>query len=495
MTRAAPRLPAEDPDLRSAHDLATAGRLPEAERALGRVLARRPDDPRALDQLADVLLAAGRPARAAEVLTRMMDLGPPEPSVLYRLAIAHQRGYRYAAAAPVFHRLTQLTPGDPKAWTGLAWCLAATGAGDVAVAVASRAEALAPMDRRVRHTVATCRLEAGDVAEAERRYAALLAADPEDEVAAWGLATIAFRRGDFARAWPLAERRHHEMRQRGAFRPLPAPAWQGEPLAGGRLLVVHEQGAGDLLQFARFLPVAQARDARVVVEAPPALHGILAEVPGVSEVVAPRAPVPDVRAAVRLMSLPFALGTGDDLLGTQVPYLIPPGACPDAIAEALPHRDGRGGRPAIGVVWAGAPGHANDHRRSMPLEVLGPLLGSRAARWISMQVGPRAADLGRLPADMRDGILDASPWLTSWEATAHTVSRLDLVVSVDTSVAHLAGALGTPTWILLPHVADWRWTGSGDATGWYPSARLFRQPVPGGWDAVIRAVGAALGAR
>lgn len=485
-------IPSRSRGLASARRLADAGRWADAEHALAPLLARAPDDAAALELLGDVLLSAGHPARAAEAFAIVAARRPTDPTLLYRLAIAHQRAYRYAAAAPVFHRLTQLTPEDPHAWTGLAWCLASTGAAPVAVSVAARAEALAPEDRRVRHTVAACCLAAGDTDGAARRYRDLLASDAEDDVAAWGLASLAFGRGDFASAWPLAEHRHVEMRQRGAYRPLPAPAWRGESLDGGTLLVVHEQGAGDLLQFARFLSLAAARGTRVVVEAPPGLHGILATVPGVTALVQPRAAVPDVRAAVHLMSLPHALGTGNDLLGAAVPYLSLPGDCPEPIAASVGERDATDGRPRIGLVWAGAAGHANDHQRSMPLEALRPLWASVDAQWISLQVGPRSAELQRLPPTERDGILDAAPWLTSYAATAHLVARLDLVVAVDTSVAHLAGALRRPTWILLPHVADWRWTGTGTATGWYPSARLFRQPAPGDWPAVVRDVVGAL---
>jgi hypothetical protein len=255
-----------------------------------------------------------------------------------------------------------------------------------------------------------------------------------------------------------------------------APLWTGEALAGRRLLVWAEQGLGDTLQFVRYAALLAGQGVDVVVEVQPELERLVRQSLPQVEVVARGQRLPQFDVHAPLMSLPHLLHTRLDTIPAEVPYLF--------AEEAADRLGARDGRLRVGLVWAGNPQHKNDRRRSLNPNVLAPLSSLRDIQWFSLQPGtttPPPLDLVDLTAD-----------LTDFADTAALLMQLDLVVTVDTSVAHLAGALGRPVWILLPYAADWRWLVERSDSPWYPSARLYRQSAPGDWPSVVERLRADL---
>jgi hypothetical protein len=252
------------------------------------------------------------------------------------------------------------------------------------------------------------------------------------------------------------------------------------------LLLTSEQGLGDALQFIRYAADAAARGIRVLVQAEAPLRTLLGTAPGVAGSFGPDDALPAVDAQLPLLSLPGVLGIEPDRNPMPTPYIAADPARRARAAAAL-RRSGQ--RLAVGVAWAGNPAHRNDRRRSLALAALSPLFALPGVDWRSLQKGAPAQEIAGLPAAQT---LVPLPDDASFDDTAALVAELDLVISVDTSVAHLAGALGRPVWILLPFAPDWRWQLDSSDTHWYPTARLFRKAHTGEWSAVVDAVVAAL---
>ena len=335
----------------------------------------------------------------------------------------------------------------------------------------------------------TAALGRGEFGAAARLLRAALLAEPENAEAHTFLGQALIATGHFAEGW-----REHEWRFRlpwGTARSMAVPRWDGRPMSGGILLLWDEQGRGDTLQFARFaLPAAGASKARVIFHGRPDLCRLLGGGAGIAAAI-PRIhdfPRPDAHAS--LMSLPAILGVGAAL--APEPYLS---AEPGLVAiwrERLAHVGGR----RIGLVWRGSPGYYNDHQRSFPLETYLPLLRGfgAAASFISLQKGTGEDEGGRLPEDVTlhrfGSLLDGGE--DAFVDTAAVMANLDLVITVDTATAHLAGALGTPAWVALGHGSDWRWGERSERTPFYPRARLFRRAPHEGWSDVVGRIGQAL---
>ena len=287
---------------------------------------------------------------------------------------------------------------------------------------------------------------------------------------------------DFEQGWELMERR---LDQPGFITPVRAytePRWDGAPFPGRTLLLHWEQGFGDTIMFIRYAALAKARGGTVLVLAPEPLLSLVATAPGVDRVVGPREPLPPFDLHLPLFSLPWVFGTRLDSVPAAIPYLrVPAGSRPDLEAVLSFRAQG----PRVGLAWAGNPENRNDALRSIPLEDLAVLGGVSEVAWHSLQVGPACG----LPfAPMRD----LAPFLTDFGATARAVQAMDLVITVDTAVAHLAGALGRPTWLLLPFLPEWRWLLAREDSPWYPSLRIWRQETPHQWQEVLARVATAL---
>lgn len=469
-------------------------RLAQARRRV----AAAPDDPAAHADLAETLLAL-----AAGVLGRQ----------------AHLHGARgdHAAARAVYERLTQIAPLQATAWSGLGATLTALGTPTAAQAPLARAIALDPRDASALNNAGLAAAAGEHHREALAYFERALAVDPHLAAAQsnrglsllalgeLGLAAGAFARavaidpdcagahvnlgvarlaaGHYADGWPEYEWRWRLPAFAGAAGRFAAPRWQGEDLAGRTILLHAEQGLGDAVQFLRFARAVADRAAQVLLEVPATLVELARSLDPRIAVFARGQTLPSFHWHCPLMSLPGRLGTELQSI-PATPYLRA-----DAARRALwRERLGPRRQPRIGLVWAGSPQHPDDGARSLPAAALAPLLRATPAQWVSLQVGPAAAQRAALGAD----VFDAAPWLASLADTAAAIAELDLVVGVDTAVMHLTGALGQPGALLLADPPDWRWLRQRADSPWYPSLRLYRQRAAGHWECAIGAVAAAL---
>ncbi len=319
--------------------------------------------------------------------------------------------------------------------------------------------------------------------EAQTAYDRALALQPDFADAHWNEALLRLLTGDFARGWSKYEWRWEYGVVSGLTKPnFPQPLWLGEGSIAGKTILLHsEQGFGDTIHFSRYVPLVAACGADVILEVQAPLQVLLTSLAGASKVIAKGNPLPDFDVHCSLLSLPLAFGTQLETIPCDQPYLT---ASPQALenwnARLGPKRAFR-----IGLVWSGNAGHRRDRDRSLRLQTLLPLLDI-GATFVSLQKEVRSDDAAILKD--HSNIVDFADALEDFADTAALISNLDLVISADTSVAHLAGALGKPVWILLSYVPDWRWLLDRDDSPWYPTARLFRQNDTREWDSVIARV-------
>jgi hypothetical protein len=296
------------------------------------------------------------------------------------------------------------------------------------------------------------------------------------------------QQGQFAEGWAEYEWRWRTVEFQGKGLATDLPQWNGEPLNGRTILLTSEQGFGDVLQFVRYAPMIVARGGRVALAAYPPLVRLLKNTPGVATVCNARDPLPPFDCHLPLMSLPRVFETTLDTIPSEVPYLR---AAPEAVAAWRQRLDELPGRK-VGLVWSGDPrphdrkAHLLDRRRSLPLDRFASLAEVPNLTLVSLQKGPAAEQVKTLPSGL--ALVDWMDESTDFADTAALVASLDLVITVDTAVAHLVGALGKPVWILSRYDGCWRWLKDRDDTPWYPTARLFRQSAPGDWDTVLKRV-------
>jgi tetratricopeptide (TPR) repeat protein len=322
--------------------------------------------------------------------------------------------------------------------------------------------------------------------EEEVFYRQALTLEPAQADAHQNLAWLHLKRGDYRAGWAEYAKRWRASDYE-AIAVEGIPEWHGEPIDGKRILLVREQGFGDQFQFLRYARVLAELGATVDVCVRAPLLEIAQRVPGVRRAWT-GTPGGDYNFWVSLMSVPSCVGTELTTIPADVPYLF----ADEAKAEQWRQRlhAVAGSRPKVGLVWAGSPTFGNDRYRSMPLAALAPLCDLTGVAWFNLQKGAAQTQLAHLPETLRPHDLTAD--LNDFADTAALIDGLDLVISVDTSVAHLAGALGKPVWVLLPANSDWRWLENRSDSPWYPSARLFRQTTLGDWAPVIAQVRDAL---
>ena len=512
---------AHNPDLTEAHAnlgavLRARGDIAGAIAACHRALALRPDLPELHFNLGNALQDAGDLDGAIAAYREAITLAPAYVEALANLGVLLRRTERFAGAVAVLRKASDLRPGSAEILTNLGSALKDDGQTDEAIAAFRRALDLAP-DHRVAHFNLGNALRGqgrmDEAAESYRRAITLRpnspealinlgvvhrsqgdldaadAADrqaidlrPDFQEAHFNLSQILLLKGAFAEGWREYEWRlradGHKTRRRPEF---PQPRWQGEDIAGKTLLLHVEQGLGDLLHFARFVPIVAKRGARVVVEVYQPLARLFAALPGVAQVVVHGEPLPPFDVQLPMMSLAGVLGVDRDSIPAEVPYLVAEPSWAAAWKGRL--GDGAKGR-AVGVVWAGSPTHQADRARSIAAAKLLPRLAMPGVRLVSLQKVPREGDAAVIAA-LGGTALDLGPDLADFADTAGLMAHLDLVISVDTAVAHLAGALGRPVWTLIPVAPDWRWMTGRDDSPWYPSMRLFRQTRPDDWGPTI----------
>ncbi|MGA2127269.1 MAG: tetratricopeptide repeat protein [Xanthobacteraceae bacterium] len=498
-----------------------AGRLPEAAATCRTILSTEPAEPNATHLLGLIAHQSGKPGEAIEHLRRAVKLAPdaalyhanlgemcrlagrldeavrhgrravklePDyPEALSNLGAALYERKAYIEAADCHRRAIALNPGFAQAHSNLGNALYAMKRFDEAVDAYRRAIAIEPGFADAWSNLGTSLHHSGQLEDGLVALRRAVALAPDHANAHSGLGILLLMRGDFAEGLDEYEWRLRSRERKG--RRFPEQPWQGESLAGRHIYVEAEQGLGDTLQFARYLPLLARRGAAVSVRVHEQLTALMREsLPGI-EVLGDRGePSRAVDCDCALLSLPKLLRTRLETIPAAVPYLRVP---QEAMARRRQQLAAMRGLK-VGLVWAGNPEHANDLRRSLDLAALAPLLAAPSVSFASLQVGPRAADLRKSRAAAN--VLDLSAGLTDFVETAAAIEQLDLIITVDTSVAHLAGALGKPTWLLLPWVTDWRWLLGREDSPWYPTMRLFRQRRDQPWAEIVVRVAAELAA-
>ncbi len=491
-------------------------RTVEALTSYEAALAQRPSYVDALVNRAEALRLLGREDEAMASLDRALALKPDHPAGLQGRAQLRQTRGDAAGALADLERLAAQKPGDAGIQAGLGHLLRELGRFEEALAAYDRALALNPRDPRTHNCRGNVLVEINRLADGLAAYERALTIDPgcifalvnrgsalrylgrNDEAlesfdralalapdlpdAHWNKALLQLSMGDFAHGFAGYEWRW----RRGieAPRDFTQPRWQGQDLAGKTILLHAEQGLGDSIQMLRYLPLVMQKGAKIVLELPTPLQPLIGD-PSVT-LVERGATLPAFDLHCPLMSLPLAFGTTRETIPSQVPYLQVPA---DRIETWRVKLAGIAA-PRVGLVWSGRPDHVNDHNRSLALSRLAPLLSVPGVRFVSLQAETRARDLAE--AQRWPNLVRFDAELADFADTAGAIRNLDLVIAVDTAVAHLAGAIGKPVWILLSHIQDWRWQVARSDSPWYPSARLFRQPEPGDWDGVVAELAAEL---
>jgi tetratricopeptide (TPR) repeat protein len=448
-----------------------------------KALALVPDDIGILNHRANALLSLGRSEEALTAFRQILARVPQHPEARLNSGIAHAAlGALDEAVAEFDHALT-LVPGHPAAHFNRGVALYDLGRYADAVAAHDSALAAAPdhAGALLNRGRALAALNRFDDAIASYGKAHALRKDDADVHFMESLALLTL--GDYRRGFEKYEwrwRRSGMPEQKSRGRPL----WLGDyPLARKTVLLHAEQGLGDTIQFARYVPMLAANGAKVVLEVQPELTALVARLEGAATVIARGAAPPqqfDVHCP--LGSLPLAFKTEPATVPADIPYL----SADDAHLAKWSARIGALDRPRIALAWSGNPSHLNDRNRSIAFAKLATLL-SIPARFVGIQRDVRGDDAIALAGENR--VTNVGAELENFADTAAVIALCDLVISVDTAVAHLAGAMGRPLWMLLPFAPDWRWTLDGDTSPWYPTARLFRQTSLGDWDGVIARVG------
>jgi Flp pilus assembly protein TadD/precorrin-6B methylase 2 len=525
------------------------GRVAEALRIVDRALAEGTDDPPWRSLRADVLAAWGRESEAARERQVALRSGYRDGSLLRALAWGHLHARRYDEAGEAFRAALERDASDPEARFGCAAVDQSRGRNDLAIAAIEAIAEQRPDDAALVLALARCDLAQGNGARAEARlgawlarrdgppdvphmlgrlleqtgrsaeatqyFRAAMAVARRDGIASEAfldLAILACEQADYATAHAILldnlpshplEAGHrllsHVLLATGAFEegwrqceyrwfggtqaslrpPYRIPVWRGERLAGRTILVHAEQGFGDVIQFARYLPPLKALGAHVRFFPIPGLGGIVARLPGVDEIALDGSAVESVDYYVTLMSLPLAFGTTLATIPPIAPLAPLDAGTVSRWSSRLPPAD----RLRVAVVWAGGAVHMRDKHRSIALDALAPLVAVPGVEWISLQKGVAAVQAERVPADVAWESLGAE--LDDFDDTSAVLERVDLLITVDTSIAHLAGTMGVPTWVLVAEPADSRWLVGRTDSPWYPSMRLFRQSAPGAWAPVI----------
>jgi len=497
-----------------------AGRLAEAENLYRQILARNPNHDDALRLLGIIMMQKGHADQAVDLIRRAIAINPAAAQYhvnlgnalkaagnidagidAYREALRLQPDYPQAHynrgvaladkglftdAIEAYRRALELKPAYWQAMVNLGVALAETGQTDEAIAIYCAALRVKPGDADAYTNLGNALRGRNRPDEAIAAYEQAIRFKPELAEAHWNLATLLLIRGDFERGQKEFEWRWRWKDFPTRPRPFAQPLWDGGELNGRTILLWHEQGLGDTIQFIRYAPLVAGRGGRVIVQCPPELARLMKSVAGIAQVVTGE-PLPPFDVHCPMMSLPLAIATRVESIPANLPYL--------SIDPILKKQWRKKislctGRIKVGLVWAGSSTNRKDALRSISFSQFAPLAKIPNVTFFSLQKGNAAGQCANVPSGME--LIDLTGELHDFADTAALVSHLDLVIAVDTAVAHLAGALGKQVWTLIPFGPDWRWLLDREDSPWYPTMRLFRQSKARDWDDVIERVGEAM---
>jgi Flp pilus assembly protein TadD len=471
-------------------------RAAEAEFCLREALRFNPDDADVLNNLGTAVWEQGRAPEAMAYYLRAHQFKPNDFGILNNLGIALWDQGRPERAVTFYRRSLEIEPGSFDTQMNLGVALSDLGCFDEALVWLRSAQALRPDSAEAWDNVGMTLARKGHWPEAMAHYDKAIELRPDFGEAHRNRALGWLADGDFERGWPESEWRL-KCRNPPGFR-VALPRWTGEHLGGKSIMLHWEQGLGDTLQFIRFAPQVAGRGGRVWVYCQGPLARLVARCEGVERVFDGTTPLPPIAAHAPLMSVPAILGTTLEVL-PQAPYLSADEPTIEqwrgVLTRALDVTD-LASVYKIGIAWQGNPQNKIDRWRSFPLEMLAPLAEIAGVRLISLQVGQGTEQIralgGRFPVTELGGGIECLEDRRDFLDTAAVMSLLDLVVTPETAVAHLAGALAVKCWVALCHAGDWRWMKEGDQTPWYSQSRLFRQSTMGTWDDVFRNMSLAL---
>ncbi|HEV2487718.1 MAG TPA: tetratricopeptide repeat protein [Terracidiphilus sp.] len=512
-----PRLP--EAEYAAGFTLARLGRVEEAETRYRRALTQRPDFAAVWVSLGCLLREQGRDVYAEAALKRAIELRPDMIAGWINLAILERDLHRLEEAEAHLRKAFALNPDQVEtlvawcqfrvaeqdlagAWAWIGWALArdpdnseamnmrgillhTEGRFAEAVEAFERAETLG--SKAAASNRGNSLLDMGRMDEALKAHETAVACDPWHPGALYNLALTRVRLGDWERGWQDYEARWRFREVHRTARVFEKPRWRGEALSGRRVLLHAEQGLGDTIQFCRYATLVVARGGTAILKvqepAERLMNSLAVVQAGLVATARLGAPVPEFDLECPLMSLPAVFGTTVVSAPWPGAYL---GADPRTAAAKRRQFPCVGPGLRVGLAWAGNPRYKADRLRSTNVATLVSLLRTPGFTWISLQKGEAAGQLPTLPGDVL--VLDGSSRDRDLAETAALLATLDLVITTDTCIAHLAGAMGKPAWILLPHLADWRWMQERETTPWYPTARLFRQKAPGDWAELMQRV-------
>jgi tetratricopeptide (TPR) repeat protein len=462
------------------------GRFEEAVVRCERVLALQPHHARAFANRGNARQQLGRLEEALVDYDRALTIQPSDGDVLCNRGSVLRQLRRLEEALSSYDAALRVHVG---------WAVALCNRANVLQEMRRYDEALTTSDEAVSvdpdYAVAWLNRgnlfqEMGRAEDAMQAYERAIAIDPSYAEAHLSLSFVQLRTGDFQKGWERHEWRLRYAASASMDRVFSQPRWHSDTSLAGKTILLHaEQGLGDTIQFCRYADLVHALGARVILEVQPALKTLLTSVSGPSQVFAIGEPLPEFDIHCSLMSLPFLFGTDLSNLPASTPYLHADPRLVDRWSEQLGQKRGL----RVGLVWSGNPEHRNDHNRSILLTAFAPLLEADVD-WISLQKVVRPEDQITL---MGSPLRQFSSAIRDFSDTAAMLNSIDLVITVDTAVAHLAGAMNCPVWVLVPSLADWRWMTQRTDNPWYPSARLFRQAKSGDWQGVLEDVRVALG--
>ncbi len=508
------------------HNLATAlseaGRHDEAVSVMETAVAAQPSSGVAHSNFAAILNRAGRFEQAVAAGRRAIDLAPNDAGAHYNLAVAlidsgdhaggiaslqralaikrdhvdaltvmgmhHRRSGDNASALACFRIAEQAEPRHTGVLLNIGATLLEDGRRDEALATYRHAMTIDDKKAEILVNLGATLEQLERFEEALEAYRLAITLEPDSAAAHFNYGLALLTLGRFKEGWPEYEWRQRLLPQLAERNDLGSPRWRGEPLSGRCLYVHAEQGSGDTMQFCRYLPMLRKAGATVIFECQPALKRLIEKAQLADRVVSRDEPPHGHDLYAPLLSLPGLLGTSSQTIPAGKPYFHA-----DAQESEARRRQLAGlRRPLIGIAWQGNPQYKADRRRSVPLAMLASALASPAHSLVSLQVGYGCEQIAGLPEAARPFDPFADQPAKDFAATAAVVANLDVVVTIDSAIAHLAGAMGRPVFVLLPHVGDWRWLRGREDSAWYPTMRLFRQHRPGDWSYAFARLAEAL---
>jgi tetratricopeptide (TPR) repeat protein len=462
--------------------LKTQGKLEAAVAAYRKSVQLRPGVAEVYSNLGVAFHDLSKFDEAAGACMEAIRLNPLYADGYYNLGNAFKSLRNLDEAESAYRRAIELKPAHAEAYSNLGVVLHDQSKLQEAAAAFRKAIEFKPDCFEAYNNLGIAFLDEGDLDTAIELFNKAVRKLDYGE-AHWNLAVGSLLKGDFSRGWREFEWRWKWKDFPSPVRNFSQPQWLGEDVVGRRVLLHAEQGLGDTIQFVRYASQVTARGATVILECPPELFRLLKDLPGIHQTIIAGQSLPEFDLQCPLLSLPLAFGTQLESIPCSIPY-IP--ADPQLAQTWIEEIADKSPDLKVGLVWAGSPIHTKNKRRSMELRQFSPLSAVRGVKFYSLQKGAPAKQLH--DSDVGLKLNDLTHKLTDFADTAAVIANLDLVITVDTAVAHLAGAMGKPVWVLLPFVPDWRWMMDREDSPWYPTMRLFRQKAAGQWDEVIERV-------